>query len=384
LRLPERSQHERITCYFLVGSTVTDTDNTTHPIMRPLFLLAALTTAVQLQAQCNFTPTIDPPYLMMCPLTTDTLTTQVYDSYQWYKDGVAIPGANAQSLVVDYYSSVTFDFSVEVSLDGCTAHSDSTHVNGWAFIAPSVFATGATPHEIENDGTPHYCQGDTVLLTLSAPYFANITWFKDGVPIPGATAPTLTITTTGSYYAQAAPDVCPDLLTGLDLEVDMIFEPAVQPTLTTLFGGLCANLAATSYEWSLNGVVIPGVNTACIEPTVAGDYTVRVLPAGPCDQPSEPFYYLITGVGAEGSAQPWSLRTAPADDALTVHWTGALEPGATWRIVDLQGRTVRSGVLPAHGPLVIATAELPEGVHLFQALQQGKPLAPVSRFAVLR
>jgi hypothetical protein len=383
LNFAQARGHQRIRCYFLMGFTVRDTENTNQSTMRTLLSLIALTAAVQLKAQCPFTPTIDPPDLLMCPLTTDTLTTQEYDNYQWYKDGQPIPGANAQSLVVDYYSSVTYDYSVEVSLGGCTAHSDSTHIDGWAFIAPSVFATGDAPYDVEPDGTPLYCSGDTVELTLGAPYRANITWFQDGAVIPGATSPTLTITNTGSYYAHAAPDVCPHLLTGLDLDVYMIFEPSVQPTLTTLFGGLCANVVAEVYEWSLNGTVIPGLNTGCIEPTVGGDYTVRALPAGECDRPSEPFTYIVTGVEAGNEVLPWTVHVDHAGEVLTVQWGGLPASGPTWRIVDVQGRTLRSGFLPMEGPLLIATAELPAGMHLFQALHQGKQLAPSARFAVL-
>jgi len=351
--------------------------------MRSLISLAAFAAAAHMNAQCSFTPTIDPPDLLMCPLTTDTLSTQEYDSYQWYKDGLPIPGANGQNLVVDYYSSVTFDFSVEVTLDGCTAHSDSTHIDGWAFMAPSVFATGDAPHDVEPDGTPLFCDGDTVQLTLAPPYSANVTWFMDGVPIPGATAPTHTITGTGSYFVHAAPDVCPHLITALDMDVDMVFEPAVQPTLTTLFGGLCADVAATSYEWSLNGTVIPGLTTGCIEPTVSGDYTVRALPFGVCDRPSEPFTYIVTGV-EDLPAQHMDLLADPVGGTLTVRWSGELEQGATWRITDIQGRTLLSGRLPVHGPVSIGMDELPAGVHVFQVMHDGRPLSPASRFVVLR
>ena len=143
--------------------------NLTIPF-RTLLLTSLLPSTLGLAAQCDFTPTIDPPDLMMCPLTTDTLSTEEYDSYQWYKDGEPIPGATQRQLVVDYYSSVTFDFHVEVSLDGCTAQSDSTHVNGWAFLSPTVYTSGAVPYAVDNNGTALYCEGDVVQLTLGLPY----------------------------------------------------------------------------------------------------------------------------------------------------------------------------------------------------------------------
>jgi len=215
------------------------------------------------------------------------------------------------------------------------------------------------------------------------PYTANITWFRDGTPIPGATGSTITVATTGSYYVQGAPGLCPNLITGLGLSVNLEFEPVVQPVITqTILGALCAMPANAQYEWSLNGVVIPGATSACYEPTVGGDYTVRALPAGECDRPSEPFTYIITGVADVEDAQPLTITMDPANGLLTVQWTGALEPGTSWRIVDVQGRTLRSGALPTHGPARAEVAGLPQGVHLFQAMQHDRPLAPATRFVV--
>lgn len=51
-------------------------------------------------------PTIINGDVMMCPEETDTLFTQEFDTYQWYKGGTPIPGANDQSLVIDYYHYV--------------------------------------------------------------------------------------------------------------------------------------------------------------------------------------------------------------------------------------------------------------------------------------
>jgi hypothetical protein len=343
--------------------------------------LVLLTLTAQLSAQCDLTPTIDPPDLMMCPFTTDTLTTEEYDSYQWYKDGQPIPGATQRQLVVDYYSSVTFDFHVEVSQNGCIAQSDSTHVNGYAFLAPIVYTTGAVSYDVENDGTALFCEGDVVQLNLGLPYTENVTWFKDGEPINSASTPTLTVTGTGNYYVHAAPDVCPNLITGLGLEVRMVFTPSVKPTITpTILGALCATPGFAQYEWSRNGTVIPGANMACIEPMEQGAYTVRVLPGSACDLPSEPYYHLTTDMGITHDPHEVTVTPDHALGLLTVNWSGAMEPLATWRIVDVQGRTLRTGDVPLQGPLMVDASGLPQGMLLFQTLQQGAALAPATRF----
>ena len=55
------------------------------------------------KAQCNYVPTVYPADLILCPNATDTLWTQVYDSYQWYKDDSLIQGATNRYYVVDQY-----------------------------------------------------------------------------------------------------------------------------------------------------------------------------------------------------------------------------------------------------------------------------------------
>ena len=41
-----------------------------------------------LHAQCNFSAVVVPGHPILCPDGTDTLSTQVFDSYQWYKNSV--------------------------------------------------------------------------------------------------------------------------------------------------------------------------------------------------------------------------------------------------------------------------------------------------------
>src|SRR5690606_8282712 len=94
-------------------------------------------------AQCPFTATVTPNNLILWPSTQDTLWTQVYDSYQWYKAGQPIAGATNQYLVVDHFMDAGSEFSVEVTANSCTEMSDTVLVDGWAFLPPVVMHEGA-------------------------------------------------------------------------------------------------------------------------------------------------------------------------------------------------------------------------------------------------
>src|ERR1700749_401274 len=95
----------------------------------PLLLCISLFSLNETRAQCNFTPTITPNNPVLCPDQTDTLWTQVYDSYQWYKGNNPIDGATNQYLIVTQQHDVGLKFKVAATQDGCTAFSASVLVD---------------------------------------------------------------------------------------------------------------------------------------------------------------------------------------------------------------------------------------------------------------
>lgn len=169
--------------------------------------------SVQLFAQCAFDPTVSGDTLL-CPNTTGLLTTQVYDSYQWYKrplfggPSVPVPGAISQTLVVDAGNDAGFYFKVEATLDTCTEFSPEVLVDGWLFLPPYTIIEG--DYTIGGNGELILCQGDTIFLISGSPYVTNVQWYDGGTPIAGANDDTLIVTVAGSYTFSGAPDICPN------------------------------------------------------------------------------------------------------------------------------------------------------------------------------
>lgn len=211
-------------------------------------------------AQCSFTPTITPNGLIMCPNETDTLWTQAYDSYQWYKDGVLIPGATLQYLVVNQATAAGSYFKVNATLSACTEMSDSVLIDGWAYLPPFVIH-GGTYTINPNDGSSLLCPGvDTMVLTFSYPN--NIQWFKNGVAIPGATTNELKITEPGSYIVEGAPAVCPNDISTLGVSIDVAYITAhISPDDLILCPSAVDTLmvdSGSNFQWYKDGVLIPG------------------------------------------------------------------------------------------------------------------------------
>lgn len=159
-------------------------------------------------------PTITPNNLILCPNTSDTLFTEVWDSYQWYKDGTLIPNATNQYYVVSAFNDGGSMFSVEATLNTCSQMSEGVLVDGWAFLSPTVITEGLSDT---------LCIGDTLLLIMGLPYDTLIQWTRNTIPIPGATNDTLIVTTAGSYSVSGAPSICPGYVQNLGLELIYTF-----------------------------------------------------------------------------------------------------------------------------------------------------------------
>lgn len=182
-----------------------------------LFLLQALGAA----AQCPHNPTVTPNNLIFCPNSgSDSLWTQSYQAYQWYKDGVLQPGDTFQYRRVTHLDAGSM-FSVDATLNGCTERSPQVPVDGWVFLLP-VVATDGLQFPL--------CVGDTLRLRLLPPYTINIQWTNGGVPIPGATDDTLLVTTDGDYSVSGAPEICPNFIQPLGVTLQYRFVPCTSGT----------------------------------------------------------------------------------------------------------------------------------------------------------
>lgn len=329
--------------------------------MRPhLFALLLLPASTAL-GQCEFTPTITPSSLILCPDESATLSTQEYDSYQWYKDGNIITGATSQTLTVDQYNDAGYSFTVSATLDGCTDMSASVLVDGYMFLFPYVIHGGDEPNSTGPNGELVFCEGDTLTFTLAPGYTENITWTNNGIAIPGEISPELIVTTTGNYSASAAPGLCPNMVMGIGVEVSAAFNAPIQPDIVDMGDGqLCAYPLGTSTQWYLAGSPIE--TTDCIDMESSGPYTVFVDYGSDCQTISEPFM----STGFSGVVAPrFSVAPMPAQTSVDISWLPDLRPQGMWQLVDMTGRAVRSGTFSNADHTTFAVETLDAGNYLF-------------------
>ena len=241
---------------------------------------------VQVVIAPPLSPTITPNSLILCPNESDTLWTQQFGNYQWYKDGNLIPGATNQYLVVSANNDAGSQFSVEVSQGNCTGTSSQVLVDSWVFLLPFVISEG--DFTTGPNGEMLVCPGDTAYLILGQPYDTNIQWTNNGNIIPGATDDTLVITQSGMYHVSGAPSTCPNFIQNLGVTIEVIVQGPPQPIISYGAGNLITDTGYVSYSWTYNGNPV-SINNYFIPSQGGGGYMVTVTDANGCTAESQIF-----------------------------------------------------------------------------------------------
>ena len=205
-------------------------------------------------------------------------------AYQWFQDGVAITGATAQT----YTATATGNYTVTaVSALGCSSlPSAALLVIAYPPLAsPAIIAAGSTI----------FCQGGSVVLSITTSGVTNYQWYLNGNPIGGATGASYTATAAGSYTISIS-NPCSSATSGPAI-VTVHPVPAT-PTVsasgaTTFCAGSSVTLTAsaagaTAYQWANNDTTIAGTTAQTFPTDSSGSYTVTVANSYGCTATSAP------------------------------------------------------------------------------------------------
>jgi hypothetical protein len=301
-------------------------------------------------ADCDHNPVITPNDLVLCPNSSDTLFALPGDSYQWFKDGSAIAGANDSFIVVSSFSDAGSQFSVEVTVNECSEVSPEVLVDGWVFLPITVSTEGL--------GKGSLCEGDTLLLQVNQPFTENIRWFKNGNLLPSETDDSLIITNSGVYTVTAATSICPLFEeTSLNLEYTFLSNPQPVISYFSVSNTMAVDVIGLNYSWSVDSQVIPDLMGQIITPTILGNYSVEVNYANGCSNISEPLAYDPVGIE---TLQNQTLSVYPNPTTHNLNFT-AEEKGHVY-MYDNSGALVFSQEL-RKGSVLLNIAELRAGIY---------------------
>lgn len=124
-----------------------------------------------------------------------------------------------------------------------------------------------------------------------------------------------------------------------DTTVTITVQPPPPAPTVTQNGAELQSSAGSTYQWFLNGVLLPGETGSTLLPAQNGNYSVMITDASGCGAMSLPFYMGNVGVPAAGST-PFGLFPSPADDRIVL--SGPALP-VQWWLHDPLGRLISSG-----------------------------------------
>jgi gliding motility-associated-like protein len=214
-------------------------------------------------------PAIQADQLVICgggQVKLSTVTAQA--SYQWYKNGVLIPDAQADHLSTNLpgqYSVIT------TNANGCPETS-----------LPLAISSGNVPQATFTvSGATRLCQGETV--SLSSPILAGHTyqWYRNNAPVSGQQQAGLRVSESGTYQVKVKnPEGCEALSTATEVEVFEIPVVDLGPDRVSCAGEEVVLMAenqavGATYQWS-DGSQAPALSVSS-----NGDYQLTVQ-NGPC------------------------------------------------------------------------------------------------------
>lgn len=247
--------------------------------------------------EIRLNPTIINGNVILCPGGQETLITQEYDSYQWYKDGSQIPGATAQTHEINYYDDVLSSFSVFVTLGDESAMSPSIFVDGYMFL-PVVVSSYGEGFWFDDEAF-QMCEYHELYFEIMLPYTTHIQWYRDNEPIPGANNSVYQVDQTGVYWVSGAPAVCPDYIQySLPLEVVVHTPPlpVINQQENTLYTSVFPG------QWYSGNEPIPGETGETYTPEAEGWYSFEYTDSNGCKKMSEPYYFEMPAELLPGDA----------------------------------------------------------------------------------
>ena len=191
-----------------------------------------------------------------------------------------------------------------------------------------------------------FCSGNSVVLNATGVAGVTYQWFQNGLPIGAATGPAYTATSTGNYYVVESNSAgCS--ATSDTISVDVLPSPssAVITSGPTVFC-LGDSVTLTSdagpgiiYQWSVDGVPIPGATNQSFTADTAGTYVVNDTNSVGCTGVSIGFVVTVNPLPADSisiTGSPYFCLggsvtlNAPVGAGYTYQWydAGAIIPGA--------------------------------------------------------
>jgi hypothetical protein len=270
-------------------------------------------------------------------------------TYQWKLNGNNITGAMSSSYTANASGSYTV---VVTNANSCSLTSTATLVT-----VNSLPISTITPAS-----TTTFCQGGSVVLNASTGAGLTYQWKKDGSNLSGATAPSYSANTSGSYTVVVTnTSSCSATSAATVVTVNALPTATITSATATTFcqGGSVVLNANTgtglTYQWKLNGNNITGATNANYSANASGSYTVVVTNASTCSATSTATAVTVNTLPVAPTSPVPGFRCGAGTVSLSA--TAPLASTIDWYSVPTGGSTVigGTGVTSFTTPSILAT-----------------------------
>lgn len=273
--------------------------------------------------------------IRICPQSPVTLTYNGPNGYTpiWFN------GLNDTSITF-VPSSVGY-YSVNATL-GNSTYSDSIYVDTLAAPFPVISPSGSVL----------VCGSSTI--SLSTPLIANTTyqWFYNSAAISGATNSNYLPTQTGNYYVVATSSLngCSGSspITTLSSTATISPSGAVSSCVTPFILSTIAGTGNT-YQWKLNGVIIPGATSSTYSATTSGNYSVTVYNGSCTSISSNTTLSLLSAPSTPTISASGPTTFCPGGSVIL---TSSSSTGNTWS----NGATTQSITVNSSGSYIVTVS----------------------------
>jgi trimeric autotransporter adhesin len=209
--------------------------------------------------------TISPYRLTICNGGSGLLTATGGESYQWYLNGSAIPGAKSSVCMVTEPGTYTID----VIKNNCT----------WREAAVAYVEIREDLSGPLQPASAVLCPGDSIIL--SAEGGITYKWYKDNVLIENETAATFTVKEPGTYAFELFRGECKGRSSNnAVITAGIVPTGTIAPATATICGNDPVTLTAKGgvrYQWYVNDAAIENASVATYATTKPGTYTVSIV-----------------------------------------------------------------------------------------------------------
>ena len=215
--------------------------------------------------------------------------------------------------------------------------------------------------EILYDGSTSFCKNSSLQLQSTSDQYNQ--WYKDSLPIDGATNNTLQVDAGGNYSVKTNSN---GIISSSDsgVQINMITIPV--PSITRSADNLLVSSLSSGNQWYFNGLIIPGATNAAFMPDKNGLYTVSHSESGCISDFSSGINIELTESVDLGNGQRVRLYPNPVTTNLIMQWDIDNLSSLNISISDLQGKPVILKSDLQQKGATINLSELPSGYYILK------------------